>query len=55
MILNLRSTIYIINNWAKFISEIKLVLKYIYIGLYINKIVGYRTAIVIINTPKGKE
>ena len=48
-------TIYIINNWARFISEIKPVLEYIYIGLYIDKIIGYKTVMVIINTPKGKE
>jgi hypothetical protein len=55
VILNPGFTIYIINNQAKFISEIKLALEYIYIGLYIDKIIGYRIAIVTINTPKGKK
>jgi hypothetical protein len=40
---------------VRFISEIKPVLEYIYTGLYINEIIGYKTAIVIIDIPKGKE
>jgi hypothetical protein len=55
VILNLGFTIYVINNWAKFISKIELVLKYVYTGLYINEIIGYKIAIVIIDIPKGKE
>ena len=39
----------------KFVSEIELSTDYVYIGLYIEKIVGFRTAVVIIDMPKGKE
>ena len=45
---------HIINNWARFISNIKPATDWIYVGLYTEEIIGYGTAVVIINHPKGK-
>ena len=55
ILFNLKMTIYIFNNRVRFISEVELILDYIYIGLYIKEIVGFSIAIDIINRPKGKE
>ena len=38
----------------RFISDIKPVTDWIYMGLHMEEIVGYSTAIVIIDHPKGK-
>jgi len=37
------------------ISLTKPILDYIYIGLYIEEIIGFNIAIVVINIPKGKK
>jgi len=55
ILFNLKTTIYIFNNRVRFISKIKSILDYIYISLYIEEIIGFGIAIVIINRPKGKE
>ena len=55
ILFNLKIITYIFNNWVRFVSEIKLILDYIYIGSYIEEIIGFSIAIVIINRPKGKE
>ena len=55
IILNLGTNIYVFNNRARFISDIKPTLDYIYIGLYIEEIVGFSIAKVIINYLKGKK
>jgi hypothetical protein len=47
--------LYIFNNQARFINNIKPILEYIYTGLYIEEIIGYRIAVVIINYPKSKK
>jgi len=52
---NLGTTIYIFNDRVRFVSQIKPILDCIYIGLYIEEIVGFGIAIVIINNPKGKK
>jgi len=54
VILNLETSLYVFNNRARFISNIKPILKRVYIGLYIEEIVGYSIAIVTINNLKGK-
>ena len=39
----------------RFINKIKPSIDCIYIGLYTEEIIGFRTAMIIIDTPKGKE
>jgi hypothetical protein len=53
-ILNSGTTIHVVNNQARFISDIKPTLDRLYAGLNIEEIVGYSTAIVIINRLIGK-
>jgi len=55
VLFNLRKTIYIFNDWVKLVSEIKPILDYIYIDLYIKEIISFGIAIIIINKLKGKE
>ena len=55
VLLDLGTTLYIFNNLARFVSEIKPSTDRVYIGLYTEEIIGFRTATVIINTPEGKE
>ena len=55
VIFNSGTNVYVFNNWVRFISEIKPIIDYVYTGLYIKEIVGYSTAIVMIDMPKGKE
>jgi len=54
VILNLGTSLYIFNDRARFISNIKPILERVYIGLYIEEIIGYSIAVVIINNLKGK-
>ena len=54
-ILNSATTIHVVNDWVRFISDIKLISDCLYAGLYTEEIVGYGTAIVTINYPKGKK
>src|SRR5436853_1907111 len=55
VLLNLGTTLYIFNDLARFISEIKPSIDRVYIGLYTEEIISFRIAVVIIDTPKGKE
>ena len=55
VLFNLGTTLYIFNDWARFVSEIEPSTECVYVGLYMEQIVGFRTAIVILNTLKGKE
>ena len=55
VLFNSGTTLYVFNNLVRFISKIKPSIDYIYIGLYMEEIVGFGTAVVIIDTPKGKE
>jgi len=55
ILFNLRTIIYIFNDQARFISEIKSILDRIYINLYTKKIVSFSIAIIIINNFKGKK
>ena len=50
-----KTTLYIFNNLARFISEIEPSTDYIYIGSHIEEIIGFKIAAVTLNTPKGKE
>jgi len=54
VILNLKTSLYIFNNRARFISDIKPIIEYVYIGSHIEEIIGYSIAIVTINNLKGK-
>jgi len=40
---------------VRFINEIEPSTDCVYVGLYMEEIVSFRTAVVIINTPEGKE
>ena len=55
VLLNLRTTLYIFNNRVRFISKIEPSIDCVYVGLHTEQIIGFRTAVVILNTPKGKE
>jgi len=54
IILNLETSLYVFNNRAKFISDIKPILERVCIGLHIEEIIGYSIAVVTVNNPKGK-
>jgi len=54
VILKLETSLYILNNRTRFISNIKPILERVYIGSHIEEIVGHSIAIVMINYPKGK-
>ena len=55
VILDPGSNIYIFNNQARFISNIKPASEYIYTGTHIENIIGYGTAAVTIDYPDGKK
>ena len=55
VIFNLGTTLHIFNDWVRFISKIKPFIECVYAGLYIEQIISFKTAVVILNTPKGKE
>ena len=55
VLFNLETTLYIFNNLARFVSEIKPSIDCVYMGLYIEEIIGFKTAVVILDMPKGKE
>ena len=55
VLFNSRTTLYIFNNLTRFISKIEPTTDYIYVGIYIKKIINFKIAIVTLNTPKGKE
>jgi len=55
ILLDLGTIIYIFNNQVRFISQIEPTLDHIYVGLYIEEIVGFSIATVTINNPKGKK
>ena len=55
VILDPGSNIHVFNNWTRFISNIEPASEYIYIGTYMEKIVGYSTAVVMIDYPDGKK
>jgi len=54
VILNLGTSLHVFNDRARFISDIKPIIERVYIGSHIEEIVGYSTAVVTINNPKGK-
>ena len=55
VLLNLGTALYIFNDRARFISEIEPSTDCIYTGLYTKQIIGFKTAIITLNIPKGKE
>ena len=55
IILNSETNIYVFNNRARFISNIKPTLDHIYIGSHTEEIVGFSIAKVTINYLKGKK
>ena len=55
VLLNLGTTLYIFNNWVRFVSKIEPFTERVYAGLYTEQIISFKTAVVILDTPKGKE
>ena len=55
VILDPGSNVHVFNDRARFISDIKLVLEYIYTGIYTENIIGYGIATVTIDYPDGKK
>ena len=55
VLFNLGTTLYVFNDLARFVSEIKPSIDCVYIGLYIEEIVGFRTAVIILNMLKSKK
>jgi len=54
VIFDLGTSLHVFNDRARFISDIKPIIKRVYISSYIEEIVGYSIAAVIINNLKGK-